>query len=254
MRYEFHALSDPGLVRQNNEDAVLHDSQLGLALLADGMGGYNAGEVASAMALDCIEAEFAIWLATGGSRAPDRSVRRVMSECAAHANAAIVEAARADPDCAGMGTTLVFAVFLRERIFIGHLGDSRCYRWRQGVLARLTQDHSVLQEQLDAGLISSQDAATAPFRNLVTRALGVEDRVELEIAQHAPEPGDMYLLCSDGLTDMLDDLELAALLRALPGSNQPIEGIAAMLIDAANRAGGRDNASVLLVRATSEPA
>ncbi len=255
MRYEFHALSDSGLVRKNNEDAVLHDSHLGLALLADGMGGHNAGEVASVMALEHIEAEFSVWLATGGRHADSEAITRVMSDCAAHANNAIQEAARKEPACAGMGTTLVFCVFLPERVFIGNAGDSRCYRWRRGELERLTRDHSVVQEYLDAGLISEAEAVTAPFRGMLTRALGVDAALVLDIELHLPEAGDLYLLCSDGITDMLSDARIAALLgpKAQQASNtQPIEGLAASLIDAANKAGGRDNASLVLVRASVE--
>lgn len=249
MRYEFHALSDRGLVRKNNEDAVLHDSRSGIALLADGMGGCNAGEVASALAVDGIEAEFSIWLATGGSDALDATVQRAMSACAVHANAAIVDMARSTPEYAGMGTTLVFGVFLETRVFIGHLGDSRCYRWRQGGLARLTHDHSVLQEHLDAGLVSFDDAPTLPYRHLVTRALGVDGWIELDIGHFKPQAGDLYLLCSDGLTEMLADERLAELLEAMLLDDAPMDGIAAALIDAANAAGGRDNVSVLLVSA-----
>jgi serine/threonine protein phosphatase PrpC len=264
MRYEFHALSDVGLVRTNNEDAVLHDSRLGLALLADGMGGHNAGEVASSMALESIETDFSVWLATGGREADSASITHVMRDCAAHANNVIFNAARAEPALAGMGTTLVFCVFLPERIFVGNTGDSRCYRWRRGTLERLTRDHSLVQEYVDAGLITEQQAVTAPFRGQLTRALGVDPDVVLDIEEHQPEAGDVYLVCSDGVTDMLDDARIAALLAppalsvasallAQHASNtQPIEGLAARLIDAANKAGGRDNASVVLIRASVE--
>jgi serine/threonine protein phosphatase PrpC len=248
MHYHYHALTDTGLVRQNNEDAVIHDETLGLALLADGMGGYSAGEVAAGIAISFIHDEFGRWLAGAGKKASVRDIRRAMQDCAAEANRAILATADERPECAGMGTTLVFSVFLESRVLIGHIGDSRCYRWRGGRLAQITRDHSVLQERLDAGLINAAEAATAPYRNLVTRALGFETGGELDVGDHAVEPGDIYLLCSDGLTDMLPDEALAVLLAG----DLPISGRAASLVEAANAAGGRDNVSVLLVQAEGE--
>ncbi|MCS4511251.1 PP2C family protein-serine/threonine phosphatase [Xylophilus ampelinus] len=247
MHYEFHALSDTGRVRGNNEDTVAHDESLGLALLADGMGGYNAGEVASGIATDFVQHAFGAWIrAHGNGRATGpRELRRAMEICAEEANRAILEAAEAQPAYRGMGTTLVFCLFLPQRIMVGHIGDSRCYRLRGGELQRLTRDHSVLQEHIDAGLVDAAQASTVPYRNLVTRALGVDSGAQLDVAEHAPAPGDRYLICSDGLTDMLNDAEIAAIL----GAGMPMESTAAALVDAANAAGGRDNVSVLLAQA-----
>ena len=247
MHYEFHALSDTGRVRDNNEDAVVHDASLGLAVLADGMGGYNAGEVASGIATECVQRAFGAWLrAQGNGRAASaRDLRRAMECCAADANRAILQAAQAQPAYRGMGTTLVFCLFRPERILVGHLGDSRCYRLRNGTLRCLTRDHSVLQEHIDAGLVQRAQACTVPYRHLLTRALGVEAGIQLEVAEHAPQAHDRYLVCSDGLTDMLGDAEIAALL----GAEAPLDRAAKALVDAANAAGGRDNVSVLLVQA-----
>jgi protein phosphatase len=144
-----------------------------------------------------------------------------------------------------MGTTLVVGVFQDERLLIGHIGDSRCYRLRGDEFTQITRDHSLLQEQIDAGLITPEQAATSMNKNLVTRALGVEDSVPLEVNEHRVEPGDVYLMCSDGLSDMVDDDTLAQLLR----SNSSLHDAAAQLIDKANANGGRDNISVLLARA-----
>ncbi|XAH23288.1 Stp1/IreP family PP2C-type Ser/Thr phosphatase [Xylophilus sp. GW821-FHT01B05] len=249
MHYQFHALSDTGRVRQNNEDAVLHDAALGLALLADGMGGYNAGEVASGIATHSVHAAFGRWRQAQPGMPSVRELRRAMQRCVADANFAIVEAARGHPEYQGMGTTLVLAVFLGRRVLVGHVGDSRCYRLRGGQLRQLTRDHSVLQEQLDAGRIRREDAAAAAFRNLVTRALGVEAEVRLDLSDHAVEPGDRYLLCSDGLSDMLDDPAIGRLLA----SDLPMGGSAEALVRAANAAGGRDNVSVVLIQVEGPP-
>jgi protein phosphatase len=146
-----------------------------------------------------------------------------------------------------MGTTLVVGVFQDGRLMLGHIGDSRCYRLRAGALEQITKDHSLLQEQMDAGLITPEQAATSTNKNLVTRALGVEDAVLLEVNEHRVEPGDLYLMCSDGLSDMLDDDAIARILAA-PGT---LEEKAVQLVDGANANGGRDNISVLLALANS---
>ncbi|MBL0421219.1 Stp1/IreP family PP2C-type Ser/Thr phosphatase [Ramlibacter sp. AW1] len=245
MQYQFCSRSDTGLARPNNEDAVAVDEQACLAVLADGMGGYNAGEVASGMATTFIRAELGRWLAEAGEQANLREVRRALEICVENANRAVFEAANASSAYAGMGTTLVVAVFQGDRLVLGHIGDSRCYRLRAGQLAQLTRDHSLLQEQLDAGLITPDEAAISSQRNLVTRALGVEDTVMLEIGEQRVEPGDCYLLCSDGLNDMLDDSAIGAILAL----RAPLEERADRLIDAANANGGRDNVSVVLAYA-----
>ncbi|MBU6503523.1 MAG: Stp1/IreP family PP2C-type Ser/Thr phosphatase [Burkholderiales bacterium] len=244
MNYQFCAHTDPGRVRDNNEDSVTFDASAGLAVLADGMGGYNAGEVASAMATTFIRSELGRWLNEAGDQASARDVRRAMDICADNANRAIFNAANANPQYAGMGTTLVLAVFQEDRLMLGHIGDSRCYRLRGAELSRITSDHSLLQEQLDAGLITPDEAATSPHKNLITRALGVEDAVLLEVNEHRIVPGDLFLLCSDGLSDMMDDDAIAAILR----SDAALPDRATRLIESANANGGRDNISVLLVQ------
>lgn len=246
MRFEFHSLSDPGRVRTNNEDAVACVPDLGLALLADGMGGYNAGEIASAMAVATFQTEMAAWLSQAGDLPSVQAAAGALQRATDHANSAILQAAENNPHYEGMGTTLVLGLFQGERALIGHIGDSRCYRWREGALHLLTRDHSLLQEQLDAGLLSPEEAPYAPHRNLVTRALGVEPWVQLDLNEHAVRAGDTFMLCSDGLNDMLSDAQMAELLD-LAGSDTA--RAARLLLDAANAAGGRDNISVILVRA-----
>jgi PPM family protein phosphatase len=247
MNYEFCFRTDPGLARENNEDSVTVDEPTRLGILADGMGGYNAGEVASGMATTFIKSELGRWLAQAGRHANGREVRRAMEICVDNANRSIFNAANSNPQYSGMGTTLVVGVFQDGRLLLGHIGDSRCYRLRAGQLEQITKDHSLLQEQMDAGLITPEQAATSTNKNLVTRALGVEDAVLLEVNEHKVDPGDLFLMCSDGLSDMLDDEAIAHILSA-EGS---LEQKTVQLIDAANANGGRDNISVLLGQASS---
>ena len=175
MTLEFFEAVDTGRARTNNEDSVCIDEGVSLAVLADGMGGYNAGEVASNMATSFIRTELGRWLREASSGATDTEVRRAMDICVDNANRAIFNAANSNPQYAGMGTTLVVAVFREMRLLVGHVGDSRAYRLRAGRLQQITRDHSLLQEQIDAGLITPEQAAFSSNKNLVTRAVGVED-------------------------------------------------------------------------------
>jgi len=252
MSFEFFSATDTGRARNNNEDSVAVDEASSLIVLADGMGGYNAGEVASGMATAFIKAELGRWLQEASTSASDTDVRRAMDICVDNANRAIFNAANSNPQYTGMGTTLVVGVFREGRVLMGHVGDSRGYRLRGGRLQQITHDHSLLQEQIDAGLITVEQAAFSANKNLVTRAVGVEDTVLLETHLHDLMPGDVYLLCSDGLSDMLDDEGIAQVLQ----SHDSLEEAGAALIDAANDAGGKDNISVILarVRGTSGPA
>jgi serine/threonine protein phosphatase PrpC len=248
MNYEFCLRTDPGLTRENNEDSVTLDDETQLAILADGMGGYSAGEVASGMATTFIKSELGRWLSQAGRQANAREVRRAMEICVDNANRSIFNAANFNPHYSGMGTTLVVGVFQDGRLILGHIGDSRCYRLRGDDFTQITKDHSLLQEQMDAGLITPQQAATSNNKNLVTRALGVEDAVLLEVNEHRVDAGDIYLMCSDGLSDMVDDDGIARIL----GSNASLQEKAVQLIAAANANGGRDNISVLLAQAGTD--
>lgn len=245
MMYQFHAKTDPGRCRENNEDSVAFDEQALVAVLADGMGGYNAGEIASGMATAFIKTELSRWLSEAGANAQIRDIRRAMEICVDNANIAIYNSANANPSFAGMGTTLVLGVIKDGRLLVGHIGDSRCYRIRQGRMEQITKDHSLLQEQMDAGLITPEQAAGSPIKNLVTRALGVEQGVMLEVNEFSIEPGDVYLMCSDGLSDMVSD----EVIVRIACEDLRLEPLAEHLILAANECGGRDNISVLLVAA-----
>ena len=245
---EIVALTDPGLVRGHNEDVVFANPARGLAILADGMGGYNAGEVASGMAIAFLSSAMETSFFDPVRRRPGSPARRSASECLeesiGQANLAIYNASIDEAQYAGMGTTLVMGVFCDNRIAVAHIGDSRLYRLRNQKFEVMTHDHSLLQEQIDRGMISLEEARFAHNRNLVTRALGVEPLVETEIHEYDVLPGDLYLFCSDGLNDMLPDGEIHTVLRAATS----LELAAGRLIQMANGNGGRDNISVILVK------
>ena len=249
MDYDFHAQTDPGLTRPNNEDCFLFDKACGLAVLADGMGGYNAGEVASSMATSLIAAELTRLLSRDDPLNHADDLCRLLALGVDKANREILRAAATNADYKGMGTTVVVGVFQGDRLFLTHVGDSRCYRLRGGVLTQITKDHSMLQEQVDAGLMTLAHAARAPGRNLLTRALGVETRLPLEVRIHPVEADDLYLMCSDGLTDMVDDASIASLLSQATNIVQRTS----TLIHLANAKGGRDNVTAMLIHAKDAP-
>ena len=204
------------------------------------MGGYNAGEVASVMAVELITTS----VQHGPSADESLSVAQCELTDALHmANTAIYAAAQSTPGYSGMGTTVVVALVLAREVLIAHLGDSRAYAWRAGRLQRLTRDHSLVQQDIDAGLLSEADARTSRYGHLVTRALGVMPQVEPELSHWLLEQGDRILLCSDGLTDMLSDASLESLFDA----NLPLAQLQEALIGAANAAGGKDNIGVVLI-------
>lgn len=252
MNYTFCSQTDPGLARDENEDAVAFDEATHMGVLADGMGGYNAGEVASGMAVAFVKSQLVRWLGEDAHRSSPAEIARGIGQCIDQANQSILNAAMSNPQYAGMGTTLVTGVFKNNCLILGHVGDSRCYRLRGARLTQITRDHSLLQEQVDAGYLTPAQAAVASGKNLLTRALGVEWAVQVELHVHEVLDGDVYLMCSDGLTDMLDDGEIAATM----GMCALLPEMAAELVSRANAAGGRDNIAVLLARAstfTSKP-
>lgn len=241
--------SDTGRVRPHNEDSVFVDLELGLALLADGMGGYNAGEVASSMATRLMASGLANAFAQRGADrrvAESRTwVQATLAEEVVRTNATIHEAAANQPQYSGMGTTLVAAIFHDNLVTVAHAGDSRLYRLRDWELGLLTRDHSVLQEQIDDGAITVEQARQSKYKNLLTRALGVDPEVDVAIGDWDARPGDQFLLCSDGLTDMVADDQIA--MTMLEFGADP-EQCASRLVDLANENGGRDNISVVLLK------
>ena len=248
-------LSHPGMVRPHNEDSVFSDRVSGLVVLADGMGGYNAGEVASGIAVSVVSGGLLPELESGRelSKVDIQSglthAALLLQQQIAAANKGIYEAAQTRPECAGMGTTIVAAVFHGNRVSIGHIGDSRCYRLRGEKFEQLTHDHSLLQEQIDAGQLTPEQAKYSLNKNLVTRALGIEAIVPPGITEYRLEADDIYLLCSDGLTDMVD----TEILRGVVNRQRAdLTRAAADLVDLANENGGRDNISVILVHVPAD--
>jgi len=247
-------LTDPGRVRDHNEDCIESRPEVGLYVLADGMGGYNAGEVASGMATSLIaDGLQEQWQAREveklGREEAKKLAREAIAEHVARANAAIFNTSQNNPECAGMGTTLVVCLFYDNFLAVGHIGDSRLYRLRGEAMEQVTRDHSLLQEQLDSGLITPEEAKLSQNKNLVTRALGIDPSVETEIHVHETQPDDIYLLCSDGLSDMMEDEEIRLTMLTLK-SNPTLT--VQQLVQAANDNGGRDNISAMLIR-VAEP-
>jgi protein phosphatase len=247
------AQTDPGMIRPQNEDSVLANPVHGLVVLADGMGGYNAGEVASGMATAMLGTE----LEKAFARRPDDGktdegkpwAHATLQTEIARTNAAIYQAAQSQPQYAGMGTTLVMGLFHDNMLTAAHIGDSRLYRLRGEEFKQLSRDHSMLQEQIDSGMLTPEEARYSQNKNLVTRALGVDPTVEPEIRDYEVQPGDIYLFCSDGLNDMVEDSEIAMTLSAL-AANPTL--CASQLIQMANDNGGRDNVSVIVVKVTGD--
>jgi len=239
-----------GMVRSHNEDSIATDAEIGLAVLADGMGGYNAGEVASGIATALISSETREALVRQPPHEVDRATgspfaRKLLADIIAKANTSIFKSANSQPQYAGMGTTLVVALFSNNQTTIAHIGDSRCYRQRGGKLEQITRDHSLLQGQIDSGLLTKEAAKRSQNKNLVTRALGIEPAVEAEIHTYPAQEGDIYLICSDGLNDMVEDEDIEMTLGAF-GAN--LQLAAEQLVQMANDSGGRDNISVVLIK------
>jgi len=218
---------------------------VGLAVLADGMGGYNAGEVASGIAVAMISAELKKALIAAAGELDVPKAVKLVGEHAVRANNAIFQASQSQSQYAGMGTTLVVAMWHDDHMIVGHIGDSRLYRMRASKLEQVTRDHSLLQEQIDSGLITKEQARHSQNKNLVTRAVGIDPEVEAEVHSYPVQVGDIYLLCSDGLNDMLTDEDMELTLSSLQAN---LTLAAGQLVQQANDNGGRDNVSVILVR------
>ena len=249
-KIDFAEITDTGRVRDHNEDAIGSDPEIGLMVLADGMGGYNAGEVASGIAVQIVSE-----LATEGAGRENRDeidphsglMRQsiVLRDAVYRANKIIFQTAQSQTHCEGMGTTIVACMFYDNKVSIAHVGDSRAYRLRGGELDQLTLDHSLLQELVDRGFYSAEEAQRSTNRNYVTRALGVEPTVEVEVHEYDVLPEDVYLLCSDGLPDMVEDEDIHLTISTF---NASLDIVGKQLIELANDHGGRDNISVQLAQ------
>jgi protein phosphatase len=239
-------LTDPGRMREQNEDSIAMTPEAGLVVVADGMGGHRAGEVASRLAVEAIQRHIVDTLTeaeTGGNGSIEVALVR---DAIQRANQAIYAHARENPEYAGMGSTVVVTLFYGDKLCVGHVGDSRLYRFRDTILEQITEDHSVVQELVNRGLVTAEEARQSISKNLVTRALGVDPDVEADISEHDVYDDDVYLLCSDGLNDVLADGDIEMMLTE-HGRN--IEITARQMVDTANERGGPDNISVILVRA-----
>ena len=241
-------LTDTGKVREHNEDTISGDAETGLLVLADGMGGYKAGEVASGLAVKTIVGLVREQMQVEDMSASDSGsglsrASIILRDAIQRANKIIYQTARSQPQCEGMGTTVVAALFFDNRVTIAHVGDSRLYRARGEKFERVTMDHSLLQELVDRGLYSAEEAQRAANKNYVTRALGVEPSVEVEIREIPAHKGEVYMLCSDGLSDMVEDEDIHLTITTF-GAN--LDHVARQLIQLANDNGGRDNISVVM--------
>ena len=234
MRLVATGLTDVGMVREGNEDNYLHDERLGIYAVADGMGGHEAGEVASAVAIEALRAGIA-----GGS---------LITEAVIQANTAVLEKADANPAMRGMGTTLTAAIQVEGGLRIGHVGDSRAYVLRAGILARVTDDHSLVEELVRSGQITLEQAAIHPQRSVITRALGIERDIEVDDISLELTDGDRVLICSDGLSGMVRETEISAIMRR----ETDTDAAARALITAANAGGGEDNITVVVIDVIGE--
>ncbi len=254
MKMEATVLSDTGKVRQTNEDSCLVDEALGLLIVADGMGGHAAGEVASRLAVDVVREQVARGLQTGkipaiGVPAPHWSDRTRLLAAAVHlANDVVFRASQERFERRGMGTTIVACLVNGSRLSVVHVGDSRFYLFRGGKLLTATRDHSLVAEQVAQGLLSSSEAETSESKNILTRALGVAAAVDVDAMEPAVQPGDMALLCTDGLTKMVEDEAIAKILHA---NGDPLRACQTLVALALDR-GGRDNVTVAAGRVKRE--
>lgn len=228
-------LTDRGRCRRGNEDALVMRAEAGVFVVCDGMGGAAAGETASHLAA---ETAAAVMIQAGSGMSAAREAVRA-------ANTAVYERARQDRRLEGMGTTLVALSVGAEAVCVAHVGDSRCYRWRDGMLQRLTHDHSLVEEQIRIGRMTREQARRSPMQNVITRAIGTRAEVVADVQELPLQAADVYLLASDGLTRELSDAALSAILAA---AGSDLQAACERMVAAANAAGGRDNITCVLVR------
>jgi protein phosphatase len=246
MIVSFSAKSDLGLKRKVNEDSFLADENIGLFMVLDGIGGHLAGEVASKLGLNTIKKNV-IRSIKNKPLADNQNLSQevqILNESLMLANQVIYEAANSQPEYSGMGTTVASLLLGRENIAIAHVGDSRIYLIRENSIERLTEDHSLVMEQLKRGIISAEEAEKSEMKNIITRALGAEELLTPTVDELIPFNNDLFLICSDGLTDLVTDDEL---LEIILKSRHVLDQAAQNLIDKANEKGGKDNITAILV-------
>lgn len=246
---EIAGFTDTGLSRDHNEDYIGYDKSSGIAVLADGMGGHQAGEVASKMAVEEVLGQLKSVLNTQTSRPITGSqMLRFVSNTISTSNRKIYEASESNSARNGMGTTVVAAVIKDSRLYAGHVGDSRLYLLRKRKLKRITKDHSLVQDLIDKGFYTEKEARDAAINHVVTRALGTSEDVKVDIIQQKAQKDDVFLLCSDGLSDMISD---AIMEQVLARPSASLDEKARRLIELANFYGGKDNISVILIKVES---
>jgi protein phosphatase len=245
LNLEAAGCTDTGALRMNNEDAFLCCREQGVFVVCDGMGGAAGGEVASRMAAECVSNALCAKTETGSPS--DDVLESALIEAIADANRRIYERAQREAEVMGMGTTIVTAHVSPRIAHVAHVGDSRCYLWREGRMELLTQDHSLVGEQVRMGRLSLEEAENSPYRNVITRALGTQSTVMTEYQRIQVQSGDVLLLCSDGLTRELNDGEIAGVLARAAGGEK-LDAVCQVLVERANAAGGRDNITCVLVR------
>jgi protein phosphatase len=249
MRAVSAGLTDVGRKRNHNEDSYLIDDELQLYVVADGMGGHAGGGTASRIAVETIDKElrgardgkenpFAVSAALQDSPLPETIRSAVERACLG-----IFTAAQEDPRLAGMGTTVISLMVKEENAFLAHVGDSRAYLVRGDLIQQISEDHSLVNEQIKAGMITPEEAKHSRYKNIITRSVGFEEEVQVDVMGLVCEPGDTFVLCSDGLANMLDDKELHEVVR-----NTKFEDTPKRLIDLANERGGDDNITVIVVQ------
>ncbi len=245
---EYSASTETGLVRRNNQDAFFTAAENGLVIVADGMGGHKGGEIASEIAVQGIadSLQSQQW----DDNSDEMQILLKLGASVELANQLIRQQAAANDELAGMGTTVVVALFIKGRIFLAHVGDSRIYRFRDNKLDQLTRDHSLVQQLIDSGtFVNAQEAEAAGIgSNVLTRGLGIEDQVEVDVTDEVLKPGDLYLLCTDGLTSMIRDGDLERLLLSY---QDDLDTAVERLIVGAMSAGGLDNITVVLAKPES---
>jgi len=248
-KIEIVGQSHTGLKRSHNEDCIGTDLTAGLVALADGMGGYKAGEVASALAINTLVVDITDRLAAIDHQGDDLQEFTPESllarEIVEKSNDIIYQTALAQPQYKGMGTTLVMALFYDNRVTVAHVGDSRMYRFRGSTLEQITVDHTLMQELIERGFYTREEARNSMNKNLVTRALGIDPEVQVDIQEDLVLKNDIFLLCSDGLNDMVEDEEIRLTIKE---NADNLEEAAKKLIQQANDNGGNDNVSVILVK------
>ncbi len=250
MQFECSARTDPGPVREHNEDAFLVDSEYGVFIIADGMGGHAAGEVASQMAVDTVrellveqdDPEETRLVRDFEPQDPADVLRERLRYAMNQASVRIRRESELRPDTRGMGTTLVVLVVEGEQAHFAHVGDSRAYLFRDGRLVRLTRDHTVVQQEIDAGRLTPELARLVPHKHILTQSVGFHGPVEPDTTTRVIEPGDVFILCSDGLTDPLDDAAILEIVK-----RHPPDLLADALCEAALAAGGEDNVTIVTV-------